>query len=139
MKVYSGEIDLKTRGEGDIIDLSNQIVEHVKKSGVRNGLVSVFAVGSTVALTTMEYESGLKKDLIDALERIAPRDSEYQHHLRWGDYNGHSHVRASIVGPSLTIPLINGEVILGTWQQVVLLELDIRPRSRKVIVTVMGD
>ncbi|MEM3953340.1 MAG: secondary thiamine-phosphate synthase enzyme YjbQ, partial [Nitrososphaerota archaeon] len=108
MKVYSGEIDLKTRGEGDIIDLSNQIVEHVKKSGVRNGLVSVFAVGSTVALTTMEYESGLKKDLIDALERIAPRDSEYQHHLRWGDYNGHSHVRASIVGPSLTIPLING-------------------------------
>ena len=111
----------------------------MKRSGVREGVLHLFAVGSTVALTTIEYEEGLREDLFNALERVAPRNAEYKHHLKWGDYNGHSHVRASIIGPSISIPIGEGRPILGTWQQVVLVELDTRPRTRKIITTIIGE
>jgi secondary thiamine-phosphate synthase enzyme len=111
----------------------------VAKAEVREGLVNVFVTGSTAAVSTMEYEPGLIEDLSAALERIAPRGAEYKHHLRWGDDNGHSHVRATIVGPGLTIPVAGGRPLLGTWQQVVLIELDTRPRERSLVVTVMGE
>jgi secondary thiamine-phosphate synthase enzyme len=139
MKIYRGEINVKTSGEGDLVNLNGKIEEQVKKSGVREGILHLFAVGSTVALTTIEYEEGLREDLFNVLERVAPRNAEYKHHLRWGDYNGHSHVRASIIGPSISIPVGEGRPILGTWQQVVLVELDTRPRSRKIIATIIGE
>jgi len=103
------------------------------------GGAHIFAIGSTAAVSTIEYEPGLKEDLSAALERIAPRDAGYKHHLRWGDYNGHSHVRATIIGPSLEVPVMGGKLVLGTWQQIVFIELDVRARSRKVVVTVMGE
>jgi len=136
---YVETVEISTKGGDDYIDLTSIVRDVVKKSGVKNGLVNVFIPGSTGAITTMEYEPGLKKDLANALSRIAPKDIYYFHHERWGDDNGRSHVKASIVGPSLTVPIINGEVILGTWQQVVFLELDTRPRRRRIIVTVLGD
>jgi len=139
MRIYRGEINVKTSGEGDLVDLNGKIEEQVKRSGVREGVLHLFAVGSTVALTTIEYEEGLREDLFNVLERVAPRNAEYKHHLRWGDYNGHSHVRASIIGPSISIPIGEGRPILGTWQQVVLVELDTRPRSRKIITTIIGE
>jgi len=136
---YQEEFELRTKGENDIIDITDIVKRIVDRSGIRNGLVNVFVPGSTGAITTMEYEPGLKKDLAKALERIAPSDIYYFHHERWGDDNGRSHVKASIVGPSITIPLHNGRLILGTWQQVVFLELDTRPRTRRIIVTILGE
>jgi len=133
------EFTIETKGENDFIDITPKVIEIVRKSGIKNGLVNVFLPGSTGAITTMEYEPGLKKDLALALARIAPSDIYYYHHERWGDDNGRSHVKASIVGPSLTVPLKNGELILGTWQQIVFLELDTRPRVRRIIVTVIGE
>jgi len=137
--VYQEEVRVKTGGETDILDISDEVERVVKRSGVRNGVAHVFVIGSTAAVTTMEYEPGLKEDLPRALERIAPKNIEYKHHLRWGDYNGHSHVRAAIVGPSLSVPVRDGRLILGTWQQIILIELDIRARNRRIMVTVMGE
>lgn len=139
MVTYSGKITLKTEGEPQIIDITGEVERHVKSSGIKSGLITVFVTGSTGAITTIEYEPGLLKDLPAAFERIAPKDAIYEHHLRWQDGNGHSHVRAAIVGPSLTIPIINGRLPLGTWQQIVFLELDARPRQRKLIVQAVGD
>lgn len=139
MKLYRGEINVKTSGEGDLVDLNGKIEEHINKSGIKEGVIDLFVVGSTAALTTIEYEEGLREDLFNVLERIAPRNLEYKHHLRWGDYNGHSHVRASIIGPSISIPIGGGKPLLGTWQQVVLVELDTRPRSRKIVTTIIGE
>lgn len=139
MPTYSNEIKVETQGEPDIIDVTQQVKEQVKNSGIQSGLVTVFCTGSTAAVTTIEYEPGLLKDLPQAMERFAPRDAVYEHHLRWQDGNGHSHVRAAIIGPSLTIPILNGEMPLGTWQQIAFLELDVRPRTRKLIVQVIGD
>ncbi len=139
MRFFTHTIRIRTKGENDIVDLTSIVREAVSKSGIKNGLVNVFIPGSTGAITTMEYEPGLKRDLTEALSRIAPADIYYYHHERWGDDNGRSHVKASIIGPSLTIPLVDGDLILGTWQQVVFLELDTRPRDRRIIVTVMGE
>jgi len=139
MRVYRDVLSFNTKGENDILDITDMVKKIVKKSGIKIGLVNVFAVGSTAAISTMEYESGLVYDLSSALSRIAPRDIEYKHHERWGDDNGRSHVKASIIGPSLTVPLENGDLILGTWQQIIFIELDTRPRSRRVVVTVMGE
>ncbi|MCS7125996.1 MAG: secondary thiamine-phosphate synthase enzyme YjbQ [Aigarchaeota archaeon] len=139
IKIYRGEIEVRTSREGDIVNLEKYLVEHLAKSGINNGVLHLFVTGSTAALTTIEYESGLREDLMNSLERIAPRDAEYKHHLRWGDDNGHSHVRASIIGPSISIPVENGRPLLGTWQQVVLVELDTRPRSRKIVTTIIGE
>ncbi|MCR8433375.1 MAG: secondary thiamine-phosphate synthase enzyme YjbQ [Crenarchaeota archaeon] len=136
---YQDEFELKTKGENDIVDITNNVREIIAKSGVKNGIANIFVVGSTGAVTTMEYEPGLKKDLALALARIAPNDIYYYHHEKWGDDNGRSHVKASIIGPSITVPIRNGELILGTWQQIVFLELDTRPRVRKIIVSVLGE
>ncbi|MFX1580812.1 MAG: secondary thiamine-phosphate synthase enzyme YjbQ [Promethearchaeota archaeon] len=139
MTVYTGDMKVKTNGEPDIIDVTNQVTQHVERSTIQSGLVTVFCTGSTAAVTTIEYEPGLLKDLPAAMERFAPRDAVYEHHLRWQDGNGHSHVRAAIIGPSLTIPIIEGKMPLGTWQQIALLELDVRPRTRQLIIHVIGD
>lgn len=139
MATYSGKITLKTKGEPQIIDITGEVEGHVESSGIKSGLITVFVTGSTGAITTLEYEPGLLKDLPEAFERFAPKDAIYEHHLRWQDGNGHSHVRAAIIGPSLTIPIIEKRLPLGTWQQVVFLELDARPRQRKLIVQAIGE
>ncbi|MFX0168299.1 MAG: secondary thiamine-phosphate synthase enzyme YjbQ [Candidatus Hodarchaeota archaeon] len=139
MVVYSGELNFKTKGEPEIIDLTQQVQAEVRLSGIQMGIVVVFCMGSTGAVTTLEFEPGLLKDLPEALERVAPREAVYEHHLRWQDGNGHSHVRAAIIGPSLSIPILHGQLTLGTWQQIVFVELDVRSRTRKVIIQVLGD
>ena len=139
MTVYHDELSVQTKGENHMIDISDQVAERVKKSGIRNGICTIFCKGSTGAVTTIEYEGGLLKDFPEAMERVAPKGAVYEHHLRWGDGNGHSHVRASVIGPSLTVPVKDGRLTLGTWQQIVFVEFDIRPRSRSVIVTVVGE
>jgi len=139
LRVFQKEVHIKTRGEEDIVDITDLVEEVVEESGIKNGVAHIFAIGSTAAISTMEYEPGLKEDLPKALERMAPRDAEYKHHLRWGDYNGHSHVRATILGPSLSVPVRGGSLVLGTWQQIIFIELDVRPRSRRFTVTVMGE
>ncbi|MCD6536589.1 MAG: YjbQ family protein [Thaumarchaeota archaeon] len=139
MRVFQREVHIKTKGEGDIVDITDLVEKVVEESGIRNGVAHIFAIGSTAAISTMEYEPGLKEDLPNALERIAPKNVEYKHHLRWGDYNGHSHVRATILGPSLSVPVRGGSLVLGTWQQIIFIELDVRSRSRRFMVTVMGE
>jgi len=128
-----------TTGEGDIIDLTSRVQDLVSQSGIINGLCSVFVTGSTAAITTIEFEPGVLKDLNRSLSILAPSDVGYAHDTRWGDRNGKSHVKAALVGPSLTVPVMEGKLVLGTWQQIVLLELDTRARrDRSVMVTVMG-
>jgi len=130
---------LETEGRGHILDLSDDLRGLVRESGVATGQCTAMVTGSTAALTTIEYEPGLvEHDLVDALERIAPRDGHYHHEETWNDDNGHSHVRASLIGPSLALPVVEGGLPLGTWQQVVLVDLDTRPRSRTVEVTIVG-
>jgi secondary thiamine-phosphate synthase enzyme len=136
--MYRKEIHVTTRKEGDIIDITPEVKEVVSGSGVSEGMVHVFVTGSTAAVTTIEYEPGVLADLSRALSSLAPATLPYAHDSRWGDGNGRSHVKASIVGPSLSVPVSRNSPVLGTWQQVVLLELDVREgRSRNIIVTVM--
>jgi len=139
MSVYSGEVNIKTDGEEDIVDITNELQAQVNKSKIKNGIVCVFVPGSTGTITTIEYEPGLIKDLPKALQRIAPKGEYYNHHETWHDDNGHSHVRASIMGPGISIPIINGRMIHGTWQQIVFVELDTSPRNRKLIVQIVGE
>lgn len=139
MAVVTKQLSVDTRGEGDIIDVTKDVAEAVAESKLKNGVVTIFVPGSTGALTTIEYEPGLLKDLPNALERLAPKRLEYEHERRWHDGNGHSHIKASIIGPCLTIPIVNGRLTLGTWQQVVFLELDVRSRSRQLILQIMGE
>lgn len=139
MPTVSQEISFSTKHEGHIVDITSQVQKAVSKSGIRDGIACVFVPGATGAVTTIEYESGLLSDLPDALDRLFPRDITYQHELRWHDGNGHSHVRASFVGPSLTVPFKDKKLILGTWQQIVFLELDNSARSRHVVVQMVGD
>jgi secondary thiamine-phosphate synthase enzyme len=138
MKVVSDTIKLQTKGEGDMIDMTSQLSNIVKESKIENGTVTIFVSGSTAAVTTIEYELGLIHDFPEMLSRIVPKDLEYEHDNTWHDGNGHSHVRSSLIGPSITIPIIHGKLTLGTWQQVVLLEMDTRSRNRTVILQVMG-
>jgi secondary thiamine-phosphate synthase enzyme len=133
------ELHVRTSGEGDVIDLTSNVTSCIAQTSVRHGLVCVFVVGSTASITTIEFEPGLVEDLPVSLERLAPRDGEYQHEHRWHDDNGHSHVRAAVMGPSVTVPVIDGDIPLGTWQQIVLVELDTRRRERRVVVQVIGD
>ena len=126
----------KTSGSTDIIDITEQVASIVEKASVLNGVVNIFVAGSTAALTTIEYESGVINDLKKAIERLAPRDMHYDHDSRWGDGNGFAHVRAALLGPSLTVPLINGNLLLGTWQQITLCDFDNRPRTREVFVQI---
>ncbi len=139
MSVVTRYINFDTRGNTDIIDITGDVSMAVRQSGIKDGIVMVFASGSTVAVTTIEYEPGLVFDLTQALERIAPQDIEYRHNQRWHDGNGHSHVRASLLGQSESFPIIDGEIALGTWQQIICVDLDNRPRSRRLIVQIVGD
>ena len=139
MSTYHNTISFQTRGNSDIIDITQKVDSIVKESELGTGICTVFCSGSTGALTTIEYESGLLKDFPDAMERIAPKNIEYAHDQRWGDGNGHSHVRASLVGPSLTIPFVNRKLTLGTWQQVVFVDYDNRPRSRNLEIVLIGE
>lgn len=135
---HKGVIELDTKGEMDIIDITHDVQEIVEESGIENGIVLIFCPGSTGAITTIEYEDGLLYDLPQALEKIAPKNAYYRHEEKWHDGNGHSHVRASIIGPSLTVPIENRRLILGTWQQIVFVECDVRPRRRRIIVHIVG-
>ncbi|MCX6355074.1 MAG: secondary thiamine-phosphate synthase enzyme YjbQ [Candidatus Aureabacteria bacterium] len=139
MKIITKAIALETRGDGDLVNITDEIVGQLKGSGMKRGNVTVFVVGSTAAVTTFEYESGLIQDMQELYERIAPRKKRHHHDDTWGDANGFSHVRAALQGPSLTIPFDAGRLLLGTWQQVVLAEFDNRPRRRQVVVQMMGE
>jgi secondary thiamine-phosphate synthase enzyme len=139
MTVINRTIQIKSSRENDIIDITEQTSKAVKESKIDNGIVTVFVTGSTTAITTIEYEPGLQEDFPKMLSRVAPKDIKYAHDNTWHDGNGHSHVRASLIGPSLTIPFIRGHLMLGTWQQIVLLEMDTRPRERKVILQIVGE
>ena len=137
--IVSSTISLETKGHCDVIDITSQVAEQVIKSGVNDGTVTVFVAGSTAGVTTIEYESGVIADLQQAWERTVPRDIPYAHDSRWGDGNGYSHVRASMLGCSLVVPFKDKRLILGTWQQIVLVDFDNRPRSRKVVLQVNGE
>jgi secondary thiamine-phosphate synthase enzyme len=139
MSVITKVITVSSNGEGDMIDITRQTDESIKASGLQDGIVTIFVSGSTASITTIEYEVGLKKDFPKMLARIAPSEIEYEHDNTWHDGNGHSHVRASLVGPSLTVPFKNKSLMLGTWQQIVLLEMDTRPRERKIVLQIVGE
>jgi secondary thiamine-phosphate synthase enzyme len=130
---------ITTTGQGDARDVTGVVADALADSGLRSGLVTAFVVGSTAAMTTLEFEDGVIADLGRALEEVAPRRGEYQHHQRWHDDNGSSHVRAALIGPSVTIPFVDGRMLLGTWQQITLLELDTRGRTREIVIQVMGE
>jgi secondary thiamine-phosphate synthase enzyme len=139
MTVFTKNTQIKSKSENDIIEITDEVTKTVKESKIQNGAVVVFVVGSTAAITTIEYEPGLQKDFPEMLSRVAPKDIEYAHDNTWHDGNGHSHVRASLIGPSLVIPILEGHLTLGTWQQIVLVEMDTRPRLRRIIMQVMGE
>lgn len=139
MTVLIKEISFQTNGNVDIIDITDKVAESLRESQTNNGILTVFVPGSTGAITTIEYEPGLIEDMKNALERMMPQGLEYKHNLRWGDGNGHSHVRSAVLGTSLTIPFSNKKLLTGTWQQIVFIDLDNRPRSRRIIVQIIGE
>jgi secondary thiamine-phosphate synthase enzyme len=137
MAAVTTRIDCATRGQGDIIDITSRVADAVTRNKIDNGILCVFVPGSTAALTTMEYEPGLKQDIPLFLERIIPYGARYHHHDTWHDDNGSSHVRASLIGPSLCVPIVDGSLCLGTWQQIVLIECDTKPRTREIVVQIV--
>jgi len=137
--VVTQELQLRTRGNCDMVDVTTQIAGAVGAAGLQAGIVTVFCPGSTGGLTTIEYESGALADLEQVLDETVPPDRPYRHHLRWGDDNGHSHVRAALIGPSLTVPFVEGRLTLGTWQQIIFLDFDTRSRSRRLVVQIIGE
>jgi secondary thiamine-phosphate synthase enzyme len=139
MKVITEYIPVETSGGGDMIDITDQVQVLLKESNLKNGIVTVFSPSATSAITTLEFESGCIKDLGRLFDEIVPPERDYAHNQRWGDGNGHSHVRAALLKPSLTIPFIDGKAALGTWQSIILVDFDNRPRSRKIINQIMGE
>jgi secondary thiamine-phosphate synthase enzyme len=139
MPVFTKRLELTTKGENDVVDITGEVQQAVDDSGLDDGVATVFVPGSTAAVTTIEYEPGLAEDFPAMLERLAPKDINYEHQKAWHDDNGRSHVKASLVGPSLSIPFEDGSLTLGTWQQIVVVELDIRPRKREVVVQALGE
>jgi secondary thiamine-phosphate synthase enzyme len=139
MKIITETLHVKTKGQGDLVDVTPHLQECLDKSGLKQGQLTVFVVGSTAAITSFEFEPGLKKDMNRLYEKLAPAGPDYEHHGTWQDDNGSSHVRAALQGPGMTIPFTNGSLVLGTWQQVVLAEFDTRGRSREVVVQVIGE
>jgi len=139
LTVISKQLSIHTKGEGDIQDITQKVSNAVAETRLQSGIVTVFVAGSTGALTTIEYEPGLLTDLPNILERIAPKSLSYEHEKRWHDGNGHSHIRASLMGPSITVPFINRRLTLGTWQQLVFVELDVRSRTRNIVLQVIGE
>ncbi len=137
--VYAGRFTVSTKGNDAMLDITGSVEQAILESGVVNGVATVFVVGSTAAITTIEYEPGLQQDMATLMERLIPRDAAYAHEARWHDDNGHSHLRASLIGPSLTVPIVNGRMTLGAWQQIILLDFDTRPRTRTVHVQILGE
>jgi secondary thiamine-phosphate synthase enzyme len=138
MPVFQRSLHLSTKGRCDIVDISARVEHIVAESGIETGIVNVAGVGSTLGITTLEFESGCVSDLQRALEAIAPSNTDYAHNARWGDENGYSHLRSALVGAAKSFPVVGGKVGTGTWQQIVLCDFDDRPRERQVIVTVAG-
>jgi secondary thiamine-phosphate synthase enzyme len=136
---FQTEIVLHTRSAGDMHDLTDEVTRAVAQSGIKVGIVNVFNVGSTAAVGAIEFEPGLKKDLPALLQRLIPPSTSYGHEQTWHDGNGHSHLQATLLGPSLTVPIRNGRLVLGTWQQIFHLECDVRPRQRSILITVLGE
>ena len=137
--ISTKRISLETRGNGDTQDITREVGRAVDESGVAAGVVTLFCPGSTSALTTIEFEPGAVADLQQVFDETVPRDRYYRHNERWGDGNGHSHVRASLLGPSLSVPFVDGVLTLGTWQQIVHIDFDVRPRRRDVIAQIVGE
>lgn len=138
MKIKSFLISKKTKGFTDIIDITDDLQEFISKSNVKEGLITAFIPGSTGAITTIEYEPGLLTDLPEFLEKIIPQNRSYHHDKTWGDANGFSHLRASLLGPSLSVPIKNGQMIRGTWQQIIFIDFDNRPRKRDIFIQIIG-
>lgn len=139
MTVTCKRIQISTHGQGEMINVTAEITREVGNSGVNSGTVTVFIPGSTAGVTTIEYEPGLLVDMKTMWERIIPSNINYDHDKAWGDGNGHSHIRASLLGPSVTVPFINKRLTLGTWQQIVIIDFDVRPRSREIILQILGE
>ena len=137
--VISKRIQFNTRGNSQILDITADVRRQVQSTDLEAGIVTLFSPSATSALTTLEYESGAVSDLKQLFERIAPQDMDYHHNLRWGDGNGHSHARHALLGPSLTIPFVEGQLTLGTWQQIVFIDFDTQPRSRRLLVQIVGE
>ena len=137
--VITSKIGIRSKGNCDLIDITAQVRQEVANSGVNSGTVTVFIAGSTAGVSTIEFEPGALSDLQSMWERIVPRNIAYQHDRAWGDGNGFSHVRASLLGPSLAVPFTNKTLALGTWQQIVVVDFDNRPRSRDVVLQIMGE
>ena len=137
--VITQELNLHSEADCDVQDVTPQVEQAVRDAGLQAGTVTIFCPGSTGGLTTIEYESGVITDLQQVMEEIAPRDRDYRHHLRWRDDNGSAHIRAALLGPSLTVPFVEGRLTLGTWQQIVFINFDTQPRSRKLVLQMMGE
>lgn len=137
--VVTKKIRVQTVGDGQVIDITPQVARAVAEEKVKAGTVTVFVSGSTAGVTTIEHEPGLIGDIQSLLERLIPSRAEYQHNQRWGDYNGHAHLRASLLGPSLVVPFAQSALLLGTWQQIVLMDFDNRPRTREIVLQIMGE
>jgi secondary thiamine-phosphate synthase enzyme len=139
MTVVTKDITLQSRGNCDIIDITSEVARRVEKSGTDSGIVTLFVVGSTAGLTTIEYEPNLVSDFKDMWDRVIPQGIPYEHDKTWGDGNGHSHVRASTLGASLTVPFMKKRLALGTWQQIIFVDFDNRPRARKIAIQILGE
>jgi secondary thiamine-phosphate synthase enzyme len=139
MASHTSYIQIQSKGFSDVIDITAETIRNLKNSRVKNGILCIFVPGSTASVTTIEYESGVVEDLKSAIERLASSDIAYKHDRRWGDGNGFSHVRAAIMKPGITIPIVDGELTLGTWQQIVFIDFDNKPRGRRIVVQIVGE
>lgn len=139
MKIINETINKNTKGNTDILDITGEISKIVRKSGIKNGLCTVFSIGSTAGITTIEYEPGLLMDLPKFLDKIIPSSVRYNHDNTWGDGNGYAHLRSSLIKTSFSVPVMDGEPVLGTWQQIVFIDFDNRPRNRRIVVQLMGE
>lgn len=137
--VITESMRFSTRGNGEVVDITDQVARKVADSELTDGAVTIFSPSATSALTTIEFESGAVADLQSLFDRLVPEDIEYRHNLRWGDGNGHSHARAALLGPSLAVPFVNKRLTLGTWQQIVFLDFDVRPHDRKLVLQIIGE
>ena len=137
--VYQKHITIETTGVKDLNNITNEVTNIVTNSGIKTGLVHIFNIGSTGCIGAMEFEPGLEKDIITILDKLIPPSSSYKHELTWHDGNGHSHLQATILGPELTVPITKGQPVLGVWQQIFHLECDIKPHTRNIMITVMGE
>jgi secondary thiamine-phosphate synthase enzyme len=137
--IKTHRIPLSTRGNADVIDITDEVLDVLQGSGLQNGILTLFCPGSTGAITTTEYEDGAVADLKACFDRLAPRDASYQHEVAWHDGNGHAHVRASLLGPSLTVPFCAGKLTLGTWQQIIFIDFDNKPRKREIVLQILGE